>query len=63
MMWRDMDPIIITYDWLNRFYSFSMVAIVSIVSRCGLTVEERHIMQPNKGKLALYKPLLHFIVI
>ena len=62
-MWHDMDPIIITYDWLNRFYSFSMAAIVIIVSRCGLTVEAHHIKQPNTGKLALYKPLLHFIVI
>ena len=28
MMWCDIDP----YDWLNKFYGFYMVAVVSIVS-------------------------------
>ena len=35
-----------------------MVAIVRIVSRRGLRIEARHRNQPNKSKLALYKPLL-----
>ena len=35
-----------------------MVAIVGIVSRCGLRIEARRKNQPNKSKLALYKPLL-----
>ena len=35
-----------------------MRAIVSIVSRHGLTIEARHSKQRNKNKLALYKPLL-----
>ena len=38
-----------------------MAAIVGIISRRGPRIEERCRNQPNKGKLALYKPLLlHF---
>ena len=37
-----------------------MVAIVGIVSRCSLTIKVHRRKQPNKRKLALYKPLLHF---
>ena len=44
------------YDWLNKFYSFCVVAIVGIVSRHGLSNES----QPNKRKLALYKPSILF---
>ena len=47
------------YDWLNKFYNFYMTAIVSIISRCGLTIEACHSNQPNKSKLTLCKPLLH----
>ena len=47
-------------NWLNKFYSFCMVAIVSIVSRCVLRNEVRRRNQPNKSKLALYKSLFHF---
>ena len=35
-----------------------MAAIVGIVSRRGLRIEARRRNQPNKSKLALYKPLL-----
>ena len=35
-----------------------MAAIVDIVSRHGLRIEARRRNQPNKSKLALYKPLL-----
>ena len=35
-----------------------MAAIVGIVSRRGLRTEARRRNQPNKSKLALYKPLL-----
>ena len=48
------------YDWLNKFYSFCMGAIVGFVSRHGLTIEAHGRNQPNKSKVALYKPLLHF---
>ena len=44
------------YDWLNKFCSFCVVAIVGIVSRHGLSNES----QPNKRKLALYKPSILF---
>ena len=27
------------YDWLNKFYSFYMAAVVSVVSTCSLTIE------------------------
>ena len=49
-----MDP----YDWLNKYYSFCMTAIVGIVSRRGLTIEACRRNQANKSKLVLYKPLL-----
>ena len=52
VMWYDIDP----YDWLNKFYSFYMAAIVSIISRHGLTTKVHCRNQPNKSKLAL----LHF---
>ena len=48
----------ISYDWLSKLYSFCMAAIVSIVRRCGLRNEMHCRNQPNKSKLALYKPLL-----
>ena len=50
MMWHDMDP----YDWLNKYCSFCMAAIVGIVSRCGLRIEARRRNQPIKSKLSLY---------
>ena len=37
-----------------------MAAIVGIVSWRGLRIEACHRNQPNKSKLALYKPLLYF---
>ena len=37
-----------------------MAAIDGIVSRRGLRNKAHHRNQPNKSKLALYKPLLHF---
>ena len=46
------------YDWLNKHYSFCMAAIVGIVNRRGLGIEACRRSQPNKSKLALYKPLL-----
>ena len=32
MMWT-------SYVWLNKFYNFYVVAVVSIVGRCGITIE------------------------
>ena len=46
----------IPYDWLNKFYSFYVGAIVGIVSRCGLTIEACCRNQPDKSKLAVCKP-------
>ena len=37
-----------------------MAAIVNIDSRHGLRIEAHHRNQPNKSRLGLYKPLLHF---
>ena len=56
VMWHDMDPC----DWLNKFCSFCMAAIFGIISRRGLRNQVHHRNQPNKNKLVLYKPLLHF---
>ena len=50
----------IPYDWLNKLYSFNVAAVVSIISRCGLSTKAHHESQPNKRKLALYKPSIHF---
>ena len=35
-----------------------MAAIVGIITRCSLRIEVRRRNQPNRSKLALYKPLL-----
>ena len=41
---------------LNKFYSFYMAVIVGITSMHGLIIKTCHRNQPNKSKLALYKP-------
>ena len=38
--------------------AFVLAAIVGIISRHGLRIEAHRRSQPNKSKLALYKPLL-----
>ena len=45
-----------SYDWLSKFYSFYIAAVVSIVSRCGIAIEAHHRNQPNKSRLVLCKP-------
>ena len=49
-----------TYDWLNKFYSFYLPAVVSTVCRRGLSIDAHCKNQPNKSKLALCKALIHF---
>ena len=46
------------YDWLNKFYSCYMAAIVVIDGGCGLRVAAHCRNQSNKSKLLLYKLLL-----
>ena len=46
MMWHDMYP----HDWLNKLYS-CYIAVVRIISRCGLSFDVCHRNQPNKNKL------------
>ena len=53
MMWTP-------YDWLNKFYSVYVVAVVGIISRRGLSIDEHHKNHLNKYTLALYKPSIHF---
>ena len=36
------------YDWLNKFYSFYMAAIVDIISRRGLSFDVHYENQCNK---------------
>ena len=48
------------YDWLNKFYSFYVAAVVSIVSMVGLSIDVHHENLPNKHKLALFKPSINF---
>ena len=50
------------YDWLNKFYSFCMAAVVRIVSSHGLTIEMRHRNQPNKSKLCSIVHAVIFIL-
>ena len=57
VMWCDIDP----YDWLNKSYGFYMAAVVGIDSGSSdVSIYTRSGNQPNKSKLALYKPLLHY---
>ena len=46
------------YDWINKFYSLYMAAVVGIVSRHGLSINAHGRNQPNKSKLVLYNLLL-----
>ena len=39
VMWCDIDSI---YDWLNKFYSYYIAAVVGIVSRCDISIHTRH---------------------
>ena len=52
VMWHDMVSLV------KQVLQFFMAAIVSIVSRRGLSIDAHHRHQPNKSKLVLYKPLL-----
>ena len=54
VMWYDMK-----YDWLNKFYTFYMVAVVGIDIRHGLIIKVHHRNLPNKSKLVLCKPWIH----
>ena len=47
------------YDWINEFYSFYMADLVGIINMRDLTITVRYTNQPNKSKLALYKPWIH----
>ena len=51
----------IQYDSLNKLYSFYMVTIVGIISRCGFRIKAHHRNQLSKTKLAQYKPLLSLV--
>ena len=45
---------------VNNLYSIYVAAVVSIISRRGLSIDARRENQPNKLKLALYKLSVHF---
>ena len=47
------------YDWLHKFYSFYVAAIVGIISRCVISIDALCENQPNKHKLTLFKLLIH----
>ena len=51
----------IPHDWLNKFYSFYIAAVVIIISRCGLRIKAHHRNQHYKTKLSLYKPFLSLL--
>ena len=56
VMWCDIDPIRLVKI---KFYGFLMAVIVDIVSGCDVSIHTHHGNWPSKGKLVLYKPLLH----
>ena len=37
------------YDWLTNFYTFYVAAVVSIVSKCGLSFDVHDENQPNEN--------------
>ena len=47
-----------SYDWLNKFYSFYIAAVVDIVNGCDLSIDVRCRNQPNKSKVALYNSII-----
>ena len=49
------------YDWLNKIYSFYVETVVGIISRHGLSIDVCYRNQSNKSKVALYKPLIHYL--
>ena len=50
----------ISYDWLNKFKSFYVAVVVSIVSRHDISIDACRETQSNKRKLALYMLSIHF---
>ena len=46
------------YDWLNKFYSFYMAAVVSVVSTCSLTIE--FIVETKLIRLSYVALYIHF---
>ena len=56
VMWCD----ITLYDWFKKFYGFYMAAVFGIASGRDVSIHTRCGNYPNKSKLVLYKPLLHY---
>ena len=48
---------ILTPDWLNKFYSCYVAAVVGFISRHVFSIDA---CCENQPKLALYKPSVHF---
>ena len=48
-------------NWLYKFYSFYMAAVVGISNGRGLRIEVHCKNQPNKSKLLLCKLLFYFL--
>ena len=45
---------------VKQVLQLHVAAVVGIISRCGLSIDPHHRNQPNKSKLELYKPSIHF---
>ena len=45
------------YNWLNKFYSFYLLAVISIINGRGFRIEARCRNQPNESKVSLCMPL------
>ena len=51
------------YDWLKKFYSFCMAAVVVIISRPNPSIDAHHRNQPSMSELMLYKVLIYLTVV
>ena len=50
VMWSDMNP----YDWLNKFYSLYIAAVIGIIDRCSLRIKTCSINQSSAVAITYY---------
>ena len=55
-MWYELTPC----NLLNKFYSFNVATVVSIISKYGFNIDSRKIYWPNKCEIAPYKLFIDY---
>ena len=58
MLLMTTDVVHTSYDRLSKVYSFTLAAVVDVISRHDHRIDVRHRNQPNKRNPALYKLLV-----